>query len=93
MTIRLAAPLALLALCFAGPALAAANDAHSGHAAEQTPEADAKPAKPRRVCRSETATGRGMRKRVCRTAEQVEADERNAEQFRDRQNRMGNQAR
>ena len=34
-----------------------------------------------------------MRKRVCRTAEQAEADERNAEQFRDRQNRMGNQAR
>jgi hypothetical protein len=34
-----------------------------------------------------------MPKRVCRTVEQVEADERNAEQFRDQQNRMGAQAR
>ena len=93
MTIRLAAPLALIALCIAGPSLAAANDAHAGHAAEQTSEADAKPAKPRRVCRTETATGSVMPKRVCRTAEQIEADERNAERFREQQNRMGAQAR
>ena len=98
MTIRLAAPLALIARCFAGPAPAAtndaaANDAHAGHAAEQTSEADAKPAKPRRVCRTETATGSVMPKRVCRTAEQAEADARNAERFREQQNRMGAQAR
>ena len=93
MTIRLAAPLALIALSCAAPAWAAANDAHAEHTAQQTEQADAKPAKPRRVCRNETATGSVMPKRVCRTAEQIEADQRNAEQFRDRQNRMGGQAR
>ena len=93
MTIRPAAPLALLALSYGGPAIAAASELHAGHAPERAEQTDAKPDKPRRVCRSETATGSVMRKRVCRTAEQAEADERNAEQFRDRQNRMGNQAR
>lgn len=93
MTIRLAAPLALITLSFAAPAFAAANDAHAEHAAQQTEQADAKPAKQRRVCRNETATGSVMPKRVCRTVEQMEADERNAEQFRDQQNRMGAQAR
>ena len=64
----------------------------------ETPAADeaaeAKPAKkPRKICRSETATGSVMPKRVCRTVAQMEEDERNAEQFRDRQNRMGASAR
>jgi hypothetical protein len=95
MTIRLAAPLALLALSCAGSTVAAAPDAHAGHTAQPTAEAEAeaKPAKSRRVCRRETATGSVMPKRVCRTAEQVEADERNAERLREQQNRMGNQAR
>ena len=95
MTIRLAAPLALLALFYAGPALAAAPDAPAGHTAQQTEQADAdaKPAKQRRVCRTETATGSVMPKRVCRTAEQVDDDQRRAAEYRDRQNRMGNQAR
>ena len=96
MTIRLAAPLALIALSCAGPGLAAATDPHAGHTAqqtEQTEQADAKPAKQRRVCRNETATGSVMPKRVCRTVEQIEEDERRAEQFRDQQNRMGASAR
>ena len=93
MTIRFAAPLALLALSCAGPALAAANDHQAGEAAQSTGQTEAQPEKPRRVCRSETATGSVMRKRVCRTAEQVEADERDAERFRDQQNRTGAQAR
>ena len=99
MTIRLAAPLALIALSCAVPAPAATNDAaasdaaHAEHSAEQREQADAKPAKQRRVCRNETATGSVMPKRVCRTVEQIEEDERRAEEYRDRQNRMGAQAR
>ena len=94
MTIRFAAPLALLALSCAVPAFAAAEDAaHGDHGSEPTAASDAKPKKERKVCRSETATGSVMPKRVCRTVAQMEEDERNAEQFRDRQNRMGASAR
>jgi len=93
MNIHLAAPLALIALSCGAPALAAANDAHAGHTAQQTEQADAKPAKQRRVCRNETATGSVMPKRVCRTVEQMEEDERRAAEYRDRQNRMGASAR
>ena len=93
MTIRFAAPLALLALSCAVPAFAAADDAHAEHGSEQTAASDAKPKKERKVCRSETATGSVMPKRGCRTVAQMEEDERNAEQFRDRQNRMGASAR
>jgi hypothetical protein len=94
MMIRLAAPLALIALTCAGPAFAAANhDAHAGHSAEQAGAAEADQEKERKVCRLEKATGSNMPKRVCRTVAQIEADQRNAEQFRDRQNRMGAQAR
>ena len=96
MTLRFAAPLALLAFSCAAPALAAANDAaHAGHSAGQheQEQADAKPAKQRRVCRNETATGSVMPKRVCRTVEQIEEDERRAEEYRDRQNRAGASAR
>ena len=95
MTIRPAAPLALLALSCAVPAYASAADgAHSGHTETQAPAAtDAKKSKERKICRSETATGSVMPKRVCRTAEQIEEDERNAERFRDQQNRMGASAR
>jgi hypothetical protein len=90
MTIRLAAPLALLALSCAGPGFAAASDdAHAGHATEQAPAADARDDKERKVCRMEKATGSNMPKRVCRTVAQIEQDQRNAERFRDQQNRMG----
>jgi len=100
MTIRLAAPLALIALSCAAPGASATHDAaadgdHAGHAEQQAGQADAeaRPAKPRRVCRTETSTGSVMPKRVCRTAEQIEEDQRRAEEYRDRQNRMGAQAR
>ena len=91
MTIRLAAPFALIALSCAAPSFAAANDPHAGHTA-QPADADARPAKQRRVCRTETATGSVRPKRVCRTVEQIEEDERLAEQYRDRQNRAGTSA-
>ena len=94
MTIRFAAPLALFALSVAAPGFASANqDAPAGQSAEQATTAEAAPAKQRKICRTETATGSVMPKRVCRTVEQAEQDQRNAEQFRDRQNRMGSSAR
>lgn len=93
MTIRLAAPLALIALSCAGPALAAAHDAHAGQSAEQTPAEEAKPDKQRKVCRTETSTGSVMPRRVCRTVAQMEEEQRNAERFREQQNRMGTSAR
>jgi hypothetical protein len=96
MTIRLAAPLALLAFSCAGAALATPHEhaaAHDQAAPAATAEADAKPAKERKVCRSETATGSVMPKRVCRTAAQMEEEQRNAERFRDQQNRSGTSAR
>jgi hypothetical protein len=96
MTIRLAAPLALIAFVCAVPMAAAApdGDAHTGHATESTPTDDeAKADKTRKVCRTETRTGSNMPRRVCRTVAQMEDDERRAEQFRDQQNRMGASAR
>ena len=94
MITRLAAPLALLALSCAGPALAAADgDPHAGHPTERAAEAGATGDKERKVCRMETRTGSNMPRRVCRTVAQMEADQRAAEQFRDRQNRTGTSAR
>ena len=92
MTIRLAAPLALIALSCAGAAIAAPHD-HTDPAAPSAAEADAKQDKQRKVCRTETATGSVMPKRVCRTVAQIEEDQRNAERFRDQQNRSGTSAR
>lgn len=91
MTIRLAAPFAFLALVLAAPTLAAASQ--GDHSSHTTAEAEAKPEKTRKVCRSETATGSVMPKRVCRTVAQMEQDERSAERFREQQNRMGSSAR
>ena len=100
--IRLAAPFALLALSCAAPAFATAGvDPHAGHTAERPADApvaaptqaEAPEDKERKVCRRETATGSNMPKRVCRTVAQIEADQRAAEQFRDRQNRAGTSAR
>jgi hypothetical protein len=92
MTIRLAAPLALLVLSCAAPAFAAAGG-NAEQQAEPAAASDDKPKKERRVCRNETATGSVMPKRVCRTVEQMEEDERRAEEYRDRENRMGGAAR
>jgi hypothetical protein len=96
MMIRFAAP-ALLALSCTAPAFAAA-DPHAGHqsterAAEAPADADAPEDKERKVCRMEKETGSNFPRRVCRTVAQMEADQRAAEQFRDRQNRMGPSAR
>ena len=77
MTIRLAAPLALIALSCAGAAIAAPHD-HTDPAAPSAAEADAKQDKQRKVCR---------------TVAQIEEDQRNAERFRDQQNRSGTAAR
>lgn len=92
MTIRLGAPLAVALFCSA-PAFAAASAPSTAAPAGEAPAAEAAPAKTKKVCRMETATGSVMPKRVCRTVAQMEEDERNAERFRDRQNRMGASAR
>ena len=92
MTIRLAAPLALLTLFCANAAFAAPQDQANPEASAAT-ETEAKQDKQRKVCRNETATGSVMPKRVCRTVAQMEEDQRNAERFRDQQNRSGNSAR
>jgi hypothetical protein len=95
MMIRFAAP-ALLAISCTAPAFAAA-DPHAGHTAERAAEApavaEAPEDKERKVCRMEKETGSNFPRRVCRTVAQMEADQRAAEQFRDRQNRMGNSGR
>ncbi len=92
--IRFAAPLALLVLSCAGPAFAAAEgETPADHPTDGAGDTEAREDKDRKVCRMETRTGSNMPKRVCRTAAQMEADQRAAEQFRDRQNRMGAQAR
>src|SRR5687768_4645086 len=97
MSIRLAAPLALVAFSCSSLALAGAPDAapseRQAEQAEQSAATEARPDKQRKVCRNETATGSVMPRRRCRTVAQMEEEERNAERFRDQQNRMGAQAR
>ena len=89
MTLRLTA-LALIASFCAVPAFAAApSEAAAGNATERSGQAEAQPDSERKVCRMETRTGSNMPRRVCRTVAQMEADERQAEQFRDQQNRLG----
>ena len=50
-------------------------------------EGEAQAEKPKKVCRMETVTGSVMPKRVCRTAEQVEADQEAARRTREEMNR------
>ena len=69
MTIRLAA----VALLFCVPVAVHAADEPAPSAAPS--EAAAQPDKPKKICRMETRTGSVMPKRVCRTPEQVEADQ------------------
>ena len=45
-------------------------------------EGQAQPEKPKKICRTETATGSVMPKRVCRTQEQIDAQARATEQQR-----------
>ena len=82
MTIRLAA----VALLLCAPVAAhAAEDA--APTAAQTAEADAQPEKPKKICRMETATGSVMPKRVCRSPEQVAADQEAARHTRQEMDR------
>ncbi len=50
-------------------------------------KAEAQPEKPKKICRMETATGSVMPKRVCRTPEQVAADEEAARRTREQLDR------
>ena len=78
-------PAAAVALLLCLPAAA--------HAAEETAPAtapaddDAQAEKPKKVCRMETTTGSVMPKRVCRTPEQVAADQEAARRTREDMNR------
>ncbi len=78
--LRLAAACTLLSLSAAG----LAEDAGA-----TSPEASAedKGEKPKKVCRMETATGSVMPRRVCRTPEEIAANEEAARVARDRMDR------
>jgi hypothetical protein len=77
--IRLAAA---LVLCLPAAAHAAADTTPAAQA-----EGEAQTEKPKKICRMETATGSVMPKRVCRTPEQVAADEEAARRTREQLNR------
>ena len=69
-------------LCASTAALAAGESAPAAGQSE-----DQQAEKPKKICRMETATGSVMPKRVCRTPEQVAADEDAARRTRDAMNR------
>jgi hypothetical protein len=50
-------------------------------------DSEAQAEKPKKICRMETVTGSVMPKRVCRTPEQVAADQEAAQRTRDEMNR------
>ena len=75
---------AALFLCL--PVIAHATEDSAPPATQTDREAD----KPKKVCRMETATGSVMPKRVCRTPEQVAADQEAARRTRDELNRGQN---
>lgn len=76
MLIALAAAASIvLAKAAPTPALAASPAPPAAAAAVPTPAAaPAKPKKPKMICEDEQSTDSFITKRVCRTAEQVEAD-------------------
>ena len=76
---------AVALLIFALPV--AAHAAPEASATEHEHQAPANAEKPKKICRMETRTGSVMPKRVCRTAEQVQADEEAARQTRERMDR------
>ena len=82
MHIRLA--VAALSLCVPAAALAADETPPTPAPSEA---AAAQPEKPKKICRMETGTGSVMPKRVCRSAEQVEADQEAARRTREEMNR------
>ncbi len=75
-----------LALLLCAPVAAvAANEAPTPTTAQAADEASAE--KPKKICRMETGTGSVMPKRVCRTPEQVAAEQEAARRTRDEMNR------
>jgi hypothetical protein len=68
----------------------------AAHATEETApspapsEAEAQPEKPKKVCRMETGTGSVMPRRVCRTQEQIAADQEAARRMRQEMDRGRN---
>jgi hypothetical protein len=83
MSLRLAAPAALLFVALASPVAAIAPDTDGDHAKADSVAADAQSDKERKICKYEVATGSVMRKRVCRTVAEIEAAE--TERMRDLQ--------
>ena len=73
---------AALFLCLPAAAHAAPDSAPTTQAQDE-----AQAEKPKKICRMETATGSVMPKRVCRTPEQVAADEEAARRTREQLNR------
>ena len=74
---------AALLLCVSATALAA-NEAEQSTAQN---EGETQAEKPKKVCRMETGTGSVMPKRVCRTPEQIAAEQEAARRTRDEMNR------
>lgn len=68
-------------LCVSAAAYAADETAPAPAASEAQAE------KPKKICRTERATGSVMPKRVCRTPEQVAAEEQAAQRTREQMNR------
>lgn len=64
-------------LAFAGSALAQGGS----NAAETAPAANATSPGERMICRSERVTGTRNTKRICRTAEQIEAEKKAAQEL------------
>lgn len=73
-------------LIFALPVAAHAAEPETS-ATEHEHEASANAEKPKKICRMETRTDSVMPKRVCRTQEQVQAEEEAARQTRERMDR------
>jgi hypothetical protein len=70
-------------LCASTAAFAAGETAPTAAQGEEEAQAE----KPKKICRMETGTGSVMPKRVCRTPEQVAADQEAARRTRDEMNR------
>ena len=74
---RLISASAVAMLLFASTAASAADET-----APSPASSEAQHEKPKKICRTETATGSVMPKRVCRTPEQIEAEARATERQR-----------
>jgi len=84
---RLISASAVALLLCTSAAHAAGETAPTTTSSEGEAQAQAQAEKPKKICRMETGTGSVMPKRVCRAAEQVEADQEAARRTRDEMNR------